>query len=89
MPGCKVCDVNGCQACHESLSLLYGRCVEKCPKMFFWSNGNCLQCHYSCENCISTASEDCISCADDSIREGHNCVPQCSQGKISNKSWVK
>lgn len=82
---CDTCSRDGtiCITCPPHLHLLYGKCVTKCPHMFYADDsagGECQECHWTCEECLGPTESDCLSCAVNMFLEGNKCLPQCSPG---------
>ncbi|XP_076043694.1 extracellular matrix organizing protein FRAS1-like [Oratosquilla oratoria] len=82
---CATCSEDGasCTSCPPSLQLLFGRCVDKCPEMFFsdeGADGECRECHWTCGDCLGPEQEDCLSCAPNVFRQNNACVAQCPSG---------
>lgn len=83
---CDTCSRDGtiCITCPPHLHLLYGKCVTKCPHMFYADDsagGECQECHWTCEECLGPTESDCLSCAVNMFLEGNKCLPQCSPGR--------
>ncbi|CAL4077975.1 unnamed protein product, partial [Meganyctiphanes norvegica] len=82
---CHHCSPDGstCLHCGPGRHLLYGKCVTKCPTMFFSDaslDGECQECHWTCKDCLGPSEADCLECSPNMLREGNKCVPQCSKG---------
>ncbi|XP_063885992.1 extracellular matrix organizing protein FRAS1-like isoform X2 [Scylla paramamosain] len=82
---CNTCSSDGftCLTCHASQHLLYGKCVDQCPSMFFVdsnSDGECRECHWTCEKCLGPSVEDCLECREGTVQEGSSCLTECSSG---------
>ncbi|KAK8742444.1 hypothetical protein OTU49_001876, partial [Cherax quadricarinatus] len=64
---CDTCSSDGslCLTCPPTKHLLYGKCVNKCPHMFYAdnsANGECRECHWTCERCLGPSEADCLTC---------------------------
>ncbi|XP_064121126.1 extracellular matrix organizing protein FRAS1-like isoform X1 [Macrobrachium nipponense] len=82
---CDICSPDGttCITCPSNLHLLYGKCVSRCPQMFYSDaskGGECHECHWACKHCLGPKETDCLSCADNAFQEGNSCVTLCSPG---------
>ncbi|XP_069157214.1 extracellular matrix organizing protein FRAS1 [Procambarus clarkii] len=82
---CETCPADGskCLTCPPTKHLLYGKCVNKCPNMFYAetsANGECQECHWTCERCLGPSEADCLTCGSNMFREGNKCLAQCSPG---------
>lgn len=85
---CNTCTSDGstCLTCHSSQHLLYGRCIDQCPPMFYVdmnADGECRECHWTCEKCLGPSAEDCLECRSDTVKEGNKCLAKCSVGKFN------
>ena len=85
---CSMCSSEGtsCLSCPPNLKLLYGRCVNRCPQMFYSDaskGGECHECHWACKHCVGPKETDCLSCADNAFQEGNKCVTLCSPGEYA------
>ena len=88
---CQQCSVSGstCKECKPGTFLLYGKCVEKCLKMFYVNplqSTECQECHWSCKECLGPSENDCIACASSTKRQEQSCVTVCSDGKLAISS---
>lgn len=91
---CDTCSSDGstCLTCHSSQHLLYGKCVDQCPSMFFVdmnADGECQECHWTCEKCLGPLEEDCLECRADTVQESSKCLAACSVGKYSSSCKVR
>lgn len=82
---CDTCSSDGslCLTCPPTKHLLYGKCVNKCPHMFYAdnsANGECRECHWTCERCLGPSEADCLTCGSGMFQEGNKCLAQCSPG---------
>ncbi|KAG7168269.1 Extracellular matrix protein FRAS1-like, partial [Homarus americanus] len=82
--GCEICSSDGstCLTCPPTKHLLYGKCVNKCPNMFYTdasANGECRECHWTCEKCLGPSEADCLTCGSSHYPIGKECRA-CSGG---------
>ncbi|KAK7080023.1 Extracellular matrix protein fras1 [Halocaridina rubra] len=80
---CNMCSDDGtkCITCPGNKQLLFGKCVSRCPQMFFSdasNGGECQECHWTCKECLGHKETDCSSCAENALQEGNRCVMHCS-----------
>ncbi|XP_054613481.1 proprotein convertase subtilisin/kexin type 5 isoform X1 [Dunckerocampus dactyliophorus] len=72
---CSGPDIDDCESCEEGKTLEIGQCVSSdavCPFGTFRNDdGECVDCHPSCESCSGEDKNQCTKCA-----EGHFLGPQ-------------
>ncbi|RXG54532.1 Proprotein convertase subtilisin/kexin type 5 [Armadillidium vulgare] len=80
---CQDDDSSICLSCPLGKHLLFGKCVDKCPEMFYSDlsdNGKCMECHWACSECQGPTADDCIKCGSGKLQQNGRCVAKCSEG---------
>ncbi|KAB7500158.1 Extracellular matrix protein FRAS1 [Armadillidium nasatum] len=79
---CQDDDSSICLSCPLGKHLLFGKCVDKCPEMFYSDisdNGKCKECHWACSECQGPTADDCIKCGTGKLQQNGRCVAKCSE----------
>jgi len=69
-----------CLLCNKSF-LSRQRCVKKCPRGTFPSNGRCDTCDKKCDKC--TSKTNCVQCKREFVNNNGKCESNCTVGKIA------
>ncbi|CAG9335954.1 unnamed protein product [Blepharisma stoltei] len=85
---CLECDdyTSACKTCRDHAYLSSSVCV--CIDGYYWdlTNEECNLCDYSCKNCTSSTSGDCIVCASGFYMYLGWCISKCPDGFIESGS---
>ncbi|CAG9312415.1 unnamed protein product [Blepharisma stoltei] len=88
---CNVCDDPLCSVCTGFLAGLCTQCISNasgtpcaCNIGYYWdlNSDKCIPCDYSCKNCTSSTSGDCIVCAPGFYMYLGWCISECPDGFV-------